>query len=83
MPTEGDKDIGQFLGMLNSNALFPGGGTACLIRALLSLLNLTFCMMIEVELVALTGTAVKCIMLSESCIAGRIPCPLQGRTNVL
>ena len=40
-------------------------------------------MMIEVELVALTGVAVKCIMLSESCTAGSIPRPLQGRVNVL
>ena len=59
MPTEGDNDTGQFLGIQNSNTLFPGVGTACLIRALLSRLNLTFCMIIEVELVALTGVAVK------------------------
>lgn len=83
VPTLGDRDIGQLSGTMNSKALFPGGGTACLMRALLNLLNLTFCMMSEVELVALTGVAAKCIMLSDSCTVGRIPCPLQGRVNVL
>ena len=83
IPTLGDKDIGQLSGTMNSKALFPGGGTTCLMRALLSLLNLTFCIIIEVELVALTGVAAKCIKLSDSCTAGRMPFPLQGRVNVL
>lgn len=52
-------------------------------RALLNLLNLTFCKTSEAELVALTGVAAKCIMLSDSCTAGKMPCPLQGRVNVL
>ena len=66
VPTVGDKETGQSSGTINSNALFPGGGTACLMRALLNLLNLTFCMIREVELMALTGVAAKCIMLSSS-----------------
>ena len=82
-PTLGERDIGQLSGTMNSKALFPGGGTTCLMRALFSLLNLTFCIISEVELVALTGVAAKCIMLFDSCTVGKMPCPLQGRVNVL
>lgn len=52
-------------------------------RALFSLLNLTFCITSDVALVALTGVAAKCIMLSDSCMVGKMPRPLQGRVNVL